>query len=91
MLFEDKKMESIYGEYGGKGYYMYIKSLETTRINSLLNTDTGVHISWDYVKRADAYRIYRKTRWSMVMYSNKCKRNMFTDTTAGNGEKLLLF
>ncbi|MEE1504298.1 MAG: leucine-rich repeat protein [Acutalibacteraceae bacterium] len=58
-------------------------------MNKAKNTSSGIKISWDRVKGADKYRIYRKTKngdWTYIG-SVSGKNDSYTDSTAKSGTK----
>ncbi len=76
--------------YHGKWYYFTNCSngtevLKTPKLNTIVNTTSGVMLTWGKVPEAEKYRIYRKKaggNWTPIGYSNS---NSFHDKTSISG------
>ncbi len=61
------------------------RTCSAPEIAKVSNTTSGVKITWNTVKGADSYRVYRKTSSSGWKYLDSTKKTEFTDKTAKSG------
>ncbi len=74
-------MQSAYDRKGLDIVYLSVPS-----ISSISSLSSGVSITWDTVKGASAYQIYRDNRWVKTVYPND-KSNYIDRTARKNGRK----
>ena len=80
-LDSDGEFVSAYDKNGRS--YLY---LEPPVISSLETTDSGISVSWNALKGAEQYRVYRKTGGSGWQRIADTTENTYLDKTAPSGE-----
>lgn len=74
-----------WGNYNKNG--VAITHIDTPEF-SVKNTDSGIHLKWTQIAKAQKYRIYRQTAGSSEWVRiDTVKTNKFTDTSAKLGQK----